>query len=117
MSNALRKMQKDKYITKMTETDFKRMEVIARQHARELEKKVKDEFYDDAFWHNMAVVLNVLLTEYWPKATKNKILMFCEQCRSLHESCRAGVVSGEDLIGILDEYQVVRHRERDENNE
>lgn len=112
MSNALRKMQKDKYIKKMTEKDFRRLESIARQNAREVEKKVKEEFYEDAFWHNMAVVLNVLLADYWPKATKSKILMFCNKCKSLHDSCKAGVVSGEELISILDEYNVTRKEEQ-----
>lgn len=117
MSNALRKMVKDKYFNKVKQSDFERFESIARREAKSMEKRIKQEVCEEAFYFDMAIALNVLLTEYWKKASKKKIVKFVEECKSLHESCKCGAVSGEDLISILDEYNIVRHnKEKQENS-
>ena len=56
----------------------------------------------------LAIVLNVLIADYWPKAGKQKTRKFIDKCTDLYEVWIDGHVSEEQIDEFLYEYGGVK---------
>lgn len=74
---------------------------------RVAEQEVK-EMGERAFLYMLAIPLNVLVAEYWPKSAKQKAPRFIEQVIELYEAVQAGSVSEDDLAALLDDMAGVK---------
>lgn len=84
--------------------EMARMHELARQSA----KKMETEATERAFLFMLAIPLNILVNDYWPKSAKKKAPKFIEDVISLYESVQDGVVSNEELADLLYKYAGVK---------
>lgn len=80
--------------------DLLRMDYIAKQSAARQEK----EDFERAFIYMLAIPLNILVHDYWSKTAKKRAPKFIDEVLSLFESVQEGVVSNEEIIGLLEDY-------------
>lgn len=66
--------------------------------------KIEQERYEKDFLFTLAIPLNVLVSDYWPKSAKQKAPEFIAKVASLYESVLEGVVTPEQLAELLKEY-------------
>ena len=83
----------------VTPLDMARMHEIARKEAR----KIETEYLEKAFLFMLAIPLNVLVNDYWPKSARQKAPKFIEDVASLFESVQNGTVSEQELADLLNE--------------
>lgn len=76
------------------------MREIAKKKAKEME----DQATKTAFLAMLAIPLNVLISDYWPKAKPAKTKQFISQVLSLYEAWEMDVVTTEQLNDFLFEY-------------
>lgn len=81
----------------LTPNDIWRMKEIARKQA----KSMQNEAVEMSFLFMLAIPLNVLVADYWPKAPKKKLEKFTSDVISLYESVEKGVVTPEELNDFL----------------
>lgn len=81
----------------MSPIDVAKMHEIARKEAR----KAETEYVEKAFLFMLAIPLNVLVSDYWPKSAKQKAPKFIEDVASLFESVQNGTVSEQELADLL----------------
>jgi hypothetical protein len=74
------------------------MQQIAQRTAAELEK----ESTERAFLYMLAIPLNVLVNDYWPKSAKKRAPKFIEDVIKLYEAVQDGIVSDQELAELLD---------------
>lgn len=91
--------------------DMLHMRAIAEKEAKKMEQRATEE----AFICMMAIPLNVLAHDYWPKSAKKKIPEFAYKVLGLYEAVQAGVVTQQELIDLLKEYGI--NMKEGENNE
>ena len=68
---------------------------------REVAKKEANKATDRAFLYMLAIPLNVLVNDYWPKSAKKRAPKFIDDVLSLYEAVEAGVVTDEQLRELL----------------
>lgn len=83
----------------ISNVDLMRMKEVAKKEA----KKMESDAVEKAFLYMLAIPLNVLVHDYWSKTAKKKAPKFIEDVISLYESVQAGVVTDEELAGLLNE--------------
>jgi hypothetical protein len=83
----------------ISNVDLMRMKEVAKKEA----KKMESDAVEKAFLYMLAIPLNVLVNDYWSKTAKKKAPKFIEDVISLYESVQAGVVTDEELAGLLSE--------------
>ena len=83
----------------MSELDILRMRETARREAM----KMQGEAIEKSFLYMLAIPLNVLVNDYWPKSAKKRAPQFIEDVISLYESVQAGIVSDRELADLLDD--------------
>lgn len=83
----------------LTNNDIWRMKEIAKKQA----KAMQNEAVEMSFLFMLAIPLNVLVADYWPKAPKKKLEKFIEDVISLYHSVQEGVVTPEELNNFLEE--------------
>lgn len=83
----------------ISNVDLMRMKEVAKKEA----KKLESDAVEKAFLYMLAIPLNVLVHDYWSKTAKKKAPKFIEDVISLYESVQAGVVTDEELAGLLNE--------------
>lgn len=84
----------------MSTIDVARMRAIAKKQAEQMESKAIEE----AFLAMLAIPLNILIYDYWPKTGKKRAPKFIEDVLSLFESWELGIVTSEQLTDFLKEY-------------
>lgn len=70
--------------------------------------KTEDEITVRAFLAQLAIPLNILVHEHWPKSAKKKAPKFIDDVLSLQDSWIRGVVTDEELEDLLFEYTGLR---------
>lgn len=88
----------------LTPLDMAKMHEVARASA----KKMEQEAIEKAWLWMLAIPLNILVNDYWPKSARKKAPKFIEDVISLFESVQAGVVSNEELASLLYDYAGVK---------
>lgn len=83
----------------MSKLDILRMRELARKEAM----KMQTEAIEKSFLYMLAIPLNVLVNDYWPKSAKKRAPQFIEDVISLYESVQAGIVSDRELADLLDD--------------
>ena len=81
----------------MNEMDIFKMREIARKEAL----KMQGEAIERAFLYMLAIPLNVLANDYWPKSAKKRASRYIKDVTSLYESVQAGTVSDRELADLL----------------
>lgn len=103
----------------LSNIDLLRMREIAKKEAT----KMENDALEKAFLYMLAIPLNVLVNDYWSKSAKKRAPKFIEDVISLYESVQAGVVSNEQLAGLLDDMAGVKieaswlNREKEKKDE
>lgn len=95
MKNQINKARK----AGISNVDLMRMKEVAKKEA----KKMESDAVEKAFLYMLAIPLNVLINDYWSKTAKKKAPKFIEDVISLYESVQAGIVTDEELAGLLNE--------------
>lgn len=80
------------------------MREIANKQAREMEDRATKQ----AFLLMLAIPLNVLISDYWPKAKPAKTKKFIDEVLSLYEAWGKDIVTTEQLNDFLFEYGGVK---------
>lgn len=88
----------------MSELDILRMRETARREAM----KMQTEAIEKSFLYMLSIPLNVLVNDYWSKSAKKRAPKFIEDVVSLYEAVQAGIVSDEELAGLLDDYAGIK---------
>lgn len=88
----------------LTPIDLLRMKTIAKQEAAKMEEVAKEK----AFLYMLAIPLNVLFNDYWPKSSKKKAPKFIEEVIKLYEAVQDGYVTDEQLAELLDDLAGVK---------
>ena len=83
----------------MSELDILKMRELARKEAM----KMQTEAIEKSFLYMLAIPLNVLVNDYWPKSAKKRAPQFIEDVISLYESVQSGIVSDRELADLLDD--------------
>ena len=81
----------------LTPLDILRMREVAKKEADKLEQQATDK----AFLYMLAIPLNVLVNDYWPKSAKKRAPKFIDDVLSLYEAVQDGVVTDEQLRELL----------------
>ena len=87
----------------LTNVDLARMREAARKEAL----AVENEIMERSFLYMLAIPLNVLVNDYWPKSARKRGPKFIEDVLSLFESVQEGYVTEDELAGLLKEYSGV----------
>lgn len=88
----------------LTPLDMAKMHEVARKHAQAMEQEATEK----AFLYMLAIPLNILVNDYWPKSAKKRAPKFIEDVASLYQSVQDGVVTNEQLADLLYEYAGVK---------
>ncbi|MGD6877857.1 hypothetical protein [Bacillus infantis] len=99
MNKAKQQMHKAKRAG-MSNLELLALKELAKKEAEKIEARMADR----AFLYMLAVPLNVLVADYWPKSAKKKAPQFIADVLSLWESVQAGVVSDQELADLVKEY-------------
>ena len=100
MSNKVRKQVKRAQRAGYSTLDVARMREVARREAEKMESRA----IEKSFLYMLAIPLNVLVNDYWPKSAKKKAPEFIEKVASLYKSVQSGVVTDKELADLLEEY-------------
>lgn len=102
MANKSKRMLQNKQAMKkgLSPLQVLQMRSIADKRAKEIEDKATKA----AFLAMLAIPLNVLISDYWPKAKPAKTKKYIEQVLSLYEAWEMDVVTTEQLNDFLFEY-------------
>lgn len=84
----------------LSPVDVARMRAIAAKEAKEME----DDAIEIAFLTMLAIPLNILVNDYWPKSAETRAPKFIKEVLSLFEVWEKGVVTNDDLKQLLQEY-------------
>ena len=87
----------------LSNVDLCRMRETARKEAAKMETRATEK----ALLYMMAIPLNVLVNDYWPKTAKRRAKKFIKDVLSLYRSVEVGVVSDRELADLLWEYAEV----------
>lgn len=88
----------------MSPIDVLQMREIAKKEAEKMENRMADR----AFLYMLAVPLNVLVNDYWPKTAKKKAPQFIDDVLSLWDSVCEGYVTDQELSALLEEFAGVK---------
>ena len=88
----------------LTQLQIAQMREIASKQAKAMEDRATKE----AFLAMLAIPLNVLISDYWPKAKPAKTKKFIDEVLSLYEAWEKDIVTSEQLNDFLFEYGGVR---------
>lgn len=88
----------------LTPLQIAQMREIASKQAKAMEDRATKE----AFLAMLAIPLNVLISDYWPKAKPAKTKKFIDEVLSLYEAWEKDIVTSEQLNDFLFEYGGVR---------
>lgn len=99
-------MQQNKKAMKqgLTPLQVAQMREIANKQAKAMEDRATKE----AFLAMLAIPLNVLISDYWPKAKPAKTKKFIDEVLSLYEAWEKDIVTTEQLNDFLFEYGGVK---------
>lgn len=84
----------------LTPLEVLHMQEIAKREAQKMEY----EAVEKSFLYMLAIPLNVLVNDYWPKTAKKRASKFLDDVISLYDSVMDGVVTERDLADLLKEY-------------
>lgn len=84
----------------LTPLEVLHMQEIAKREAL----KMENEAIEKSFLYMLAIPLNVLVHDYWPKTAKKKAPKLVDDIISLYESVLEGVVTERELADVLKEY-------------
>lgn len=104
MGKVGRYMMKAKNQGGATKKDLSRMYKVANEAAQKMEQEAEEK----AVVRTLGIVLNVLANDYWSKTAKKRAPKFIEDCMSLYDSVRAGVVTDKQLEDLLYELAGVK---------
>ena len=88
----------------LTPLQIAQMREIASKQVKAMEGRATKE----AFLAMLAIPLNVLISDYWPKAKPAKTKKFIDEVLSLYEAWEKDIVTSEQLNDFLFEYGGVR---------
>ena len=88
----------------MDENDLLRIREISRQAAAKVEKQATEK----AFLYMLAIPLNVLASDYWPKTAKRRTHKYIKGVLDLYAAVQEGIVSEQELADFLDEMAGIR---------
>lgn len=88
----------------LSNVDLFRMRETARKEAAKMEKRATEK----ALLYMLAIPLNVLVNDYWPKTGKRRAKRLIKDVLSLYRSVEAGVVTDRELADFLWEYAEVK---------
>lgn len=106
MFNKSKRVQQNKKAFKqgLTPLQVAQMREIAFKQAKEMEDRATKK----AFLLMLAIPLNVLISDYWPKAKPTKTNKFIDEVLSLYEAWEHDIVTTEQLNDFLFEYGGVK---------
>lgn len=81
----------------LSANDLWRMKEIAKKQALEMEAVA----IEKAFLYMLAIPLNILVNDYWPKTAKKRAPEFIQKVLSLYDSVQCHIVTDEDLAELL----------------
>lgn len=84
------------------------MRAIAKREAEAMRAKAEEQATDKAFLYMLAIPLNVLVNDYWPKTAKERAPKFIEEVIKLYEAVQSGNVKESDLASLLEEMAGVK---------
>ena len=82
-----------------------------REISRKEYEKKENEVHARAFLTQLAIPLNVLVHDWWPKTAKRRAKPFIEAVLDLNDSWIRGVVTDEELEDLLFEYTGYRMKD------
>ena len=85
--------------------------LMMKESARKQVKGMEKEAVEKAFLYMLAIPVNILAHEHWPKSAKKMIPKFISDVMSLFKSVEQGIVDEEDLHNVLQEYAGIDIRE------
>ena len=100
MSNKLKRAQNKGYTPK----EILLMKELAKKEAQRAVEQIERESTEKALLFMLAIPLNVLVYEYWPKSDKKMAPKFIDDVLSLYEAVQQGVTTYEELTDLLKEY-------------
>lgn len=115
MSNKLKRKAKSKVkeqIRKAAGANLSVMDVCRiREEAKRHADKMENEATARAFLGQLAVPLNILVHDYWPKTARKRAPQFIEEVLSLQDSWVRGIVTDEELENLLFDYTGFRMKD------
>ena len=100
MANKMRRVMNKGRKAGLSNTEIFHMHQIAKKHAEAMELEARER----AFLYVLAIPLNVLVSDYWPKSAKKRAPEFIQKVLSLYEAVEQGVVTDKQLNDFLWEY-------------
>lgn len=88
----------------LTETDLLMIKEMSRKAAAKVEKEATER----AFLYMLAIPLNVLASDYWPKTAKRRTHKYIKGVLDLYAAVQEGIVSEQELADFLDEMAGIR---------
>ena len=88
----------------LTETDL----LMVREMSKKAAAKVEKEATERAFLYMLAIPLNVLANDYWPKTAKRRTHKYIKDVLNLYAAVQEGIVSEQELADFLDEMAGIR---------
>lgn len=82
-----------------------------RENAKRQADRMESEATSRAFMAQLAVPLNVLVHDYWPKSAKKKAPKFIDEVLSLQDAWIRGIVTDEQLEDLLFDYTGLRMKD------
>jgi len=92
----------------MSPLEVMQMRAIAKQQAEAMESQAQALATDKAFLYMLAIPLNVLVNDYWPKSAKERAPKFIEDVIKLYEAVQEGSVKESELAQLLEEMAGVK---------
>lgn len=83
----------------LTETDL----LLIRETSKKAAAKVEKEATERAFLYMLAIPLNVLANDYWPKTAKRRTHKYIKDVLNLYAAVQDGIVSEQELADFLEE--------------
>lgn len=83
----------------MSTLDFLKVQEIAKRES----KKMEQEATEKAFLYMLAIPLNILVNDYWPKTAKRRSPKFISEVLKLYDAVENDIVSEEELAELLED--------------
>lgn len=93
------KVMKKAHRSGMSNIDICMMKEIAKKQTEKMEREQNER----AFLFMLAIPLNVLCNDYWPKTAKKRAPKFLADVISLYNAVQDGIVSERELADFLND--------------
>lgn len=88
----------------MSMVQVAQMRAIAKKEADKMAEEAERIALEKAFLYMLAIPLNILVHDYWPKSAKKRAPKFIKEVESLYESVQGGYVTDQELADLLRDY-------------